>query len=302
MKHYLLYFFLLLSYGLAMAQTPAEANAAFNNNDWPAAAKAYAALTEREPTNALYWGRLGYANHKQQQLDQAMHCYQRALHNNPPPPLRSATLMRLGWVWAQRNQMDSALAWFSKAVPLGWQDPSIFDHEPTLNNFRHHPHYTTLVQTMQRQKEPCKFDTNYRQFDFWVGEWDVVTTQGATPAGSSSIQQLLGDCVIYENWTSANSPYSGKSFNVYDRQTQRWQQYWVDDKGGKLFFYNGTATATSMQFYWDNVLPAGAKQKGRLTFTKIDDNTVRQHSELFDDAKQEWTTQYDFTYRRKTPR
>jgi len=37
----------------------------------------------------------------------------------------------------------------------------------------------------------------------WLGQWNVVTSRGAMPAGDSRIELILGDCVVQENWTSA---------------------------------------------------------------------------------------------------
>jgi len=37
----------------------------------------------------------------------------------------------------------------------------------------------------------------------------------------------------------------------------------------------------------------------RLTFTPIDKDTVRQHSELSEDGGQTWKTEYDFYYHRR---
>jgi hypothetical protein len=59
-----------------------------------------------------------------------------------------------------------------------------------------------------------------------VGEWDMVTADGANPAGSSRIELILGDCVIQGNWTSAgNLGYEGKSYNVYNPNLHRWEQF-----------------------------------------------------------------------------
>ncbi len=68
------------------------------------------------------------------------------------------------------------------------------------------------------------------QFDFWIGAWDVRTTQGDKPAGRSVITKILGGWVIEENWTSASGS-SGKSFNTYAPRTRRWRQRWVGDAG-----------------------------------------------------------------------
>ena len=48
----------------------------------------------------------------------------------------------------------------------------------------------------------CAAQPPSHQFDFWVGEWDVTTLQGGH-AGDSSVQKILGDCVVFENWHGA---------------------------------------------------------------------------------------------------
>src|SRR5918992_3271668 len=79
---------------------------------------------------------------------------------------------------------------------------------------------------------PCKTRPEHRQFDFWVGEWDVRNPRGQQ-AGTNSVQLILGDCVVFENWTGARGS-SGKSFNVYNAATGKWRQTWVDNSGGMV--------------------------------------------------------------------
>ena len=44
---------------------------------------------------------------------------------------------------------------------------------------------------------PCEGSAVNRQLDFWVGEWDVYAPQGHQ-VGTSSVQRILGGCVIFE--------------------------------------------------------------------------------------------------------
>jgi hypothetical protein len=55
---------------------------------------------------------------------------------------------------------------------------------------------------------PCTSE-KHRQFDFWVGEWDV--TENGQPAGHNKIVLVHGNCALNENWTSARSGFSGAS-------------------------------------------------------------------------------------------
>src|ERR1043165_5176176 len=102
------------------------------------------------------------------------------------------------------------------------------------------------------QPNPCSTNPIYREFDFWLGEWEVYGIKGKK-AGDSKIEMILDSCIILENWTSANGGYAGKSFNTYNSATKQWQQTWVDNKGGSTEFLRGNGDKDKMTFYADNV-------------------------------------------------
>jgi hypothetical protein len=149
---------------------------------------------------------------------------------------------------------------------------------------------------------PCS-KSAYRQFDFWIGEWEVFGVQGQK-AGDSKISLILDSCIILEEWTSANAMqgviYKGKSFNTYNVSTGQWQQTWVDNVGGSTEFLRGMAEEGKVTFYADHVKDAkGNEFLRRLTFYKLDNNKVRQHGERSIDNGKTWITEYDLEYRRK---
>jgi hypothetical protein len=47
----------------------------------------------------------------------------------------------------------------------------------------------------------CTAD-EYRQFDFWIGDWEVTNAAGEI-AGTSRVRVLFGGCVLQEEWTGA---------------------------------------------------------------------------------------------------
>jgi hypothetical protein len=51
-----------------------------------------------------------------------------------------------------------------------------------------------------------------------------------------------------------------------------------------------------MRFKWDSPNPDGTLGLGRLTFSKLENGNVRQHSETSSDGGKTWKTAYDFTY------
>src|SRR5204862_5749290 len=144
-----------------------------------------------------------------------------------------------------------------------------------------------LSQSIIAQK-PCSLPV-FRQFDFWIGDWEAFATTGKK-AGDSKISIMLDSCVVLEEWTSASSQqgltYSGKSFNMYNVATKQWQQTWVDNTGNTTEFLRGTGSDGKMVYYADKVMdPKGKNFMRRLTYTKIDNDKVRQLGERSDDEE-----------------
>ena len=72
----------------------------------------------------------------------------------------------------------------------------------------------------------------YRQFDFWLGEWEVRNPKDEV-VGSNTIRRILTGCVLHESWIGASGG-GGQSHNIYNMQTEQWHQTWVDDSGRLL--------------------------------------------------------------------
>jgi hypothetical protein len=72
----------------------------------------------------------------------------------------------------------------------------------------------------------------YKQFDFWLGEWDLVGADGKKSA-EDRVVSILGGCAIQENWTGVKSG-QGLSLSAYDPATKHWHQTLMDDSGAVL--------------------------------------------------------------------
>ena len=146
---------------------------------------------------------------------------------------------------------------------------------------------------------PCSSNPVYRQFDFWIGEWEAFAPTGKK-GGDSKIERLLDSCVILENWTSTQAGYKGKSYNTFNAATGKWQQYWVDNKGGVTEYFDGHYENNKMILQtFNQKQPDGSFLIMRMTFTKLTDDKVRQHGENSVDGGKTWTTSFDLEYRRK---
>lgn len=147
---------------------------------------------------------------------------------------------------------------------------------------------------------PACTAAEYRQFDFWLGEWEVFGKAGK-PVGRSRIEAVLGGCALAEHWSSGSGPANdGTSLNLYNAQTGHWEQFWVDAQGGRLSLSGGLAGA-AMQLAGVQSKPdpaTGIAQRERITWTPNPDGSVRQLWESSKDEGKTWTVAFDGLYRR----
>lgn len=142
---------------------------------------------------------------------------------------------------------------------------------------------------------PCA-SPEHRQFDFWLGEWEV--TANGQVSGHNRITRLYGDCGLREEYTGTRGGYAGSSFNVYDESRGLWHQTWVDNQG-LLLLIDGSLEEGRMVLEGDSIDEDGLGQRQRITWTPNPDGTVRQHWEQSGDGGSTWTTVFDGLYRKK---
>ena len=274
-----------------------EANAAYEAKNWERAAKLYEELS-KEMTTAppRVWLRLGAAMRSLGRYEEALAAFEKAGQSG------AGLFGEYGKaaVYVALNQPEKAFASLDKAVQQGYADPDALTSDPDLSVLRNDPRFARIMEQAKKNQRPCAYTPENRQFDFWLGEWNVSTTQGAVPSGNSKIELILEDCVVQENWKSLNSPYAGRSYNIYNASLKRWEQYWVDNVGGNIFFYGGLKDG--VMDYWTDDLPQpdGTKLKRHLQFFKLGSDSVRQFSQGSSDGGKSWQVEYDFTYIRKS--
>src|SRR5262245_6955298 len=143
--------------------------------------------------------------------------------------------------------------------------------------------------------KPCGANPEYRQFDFWIGEWDVQA--GGKHAGTNSVQLILGDCVFFENWKGAGG-MTGKSFNLFNAAKGKWQQTWVDSSGNALELY-GEYIDGAMRIVGAKRAPNGGKIIDKLTFVPLEGGRVRQLWESSKDDGRTWDVVFNGLYTRR---
>ena len=151
-----------------------------------------------------------------------------------------------------------------------------------------------LPSSSAAQDAQCS-DERSHQFDFWIGEWEVFS--GDQLAGTNGIRQVLDGCVLHENWIGAGGN-AGSSFNFYNPQTKKWQQFWVWRNGTTLELEGGYEDG-KMILAGESIGPKGNKIHNRITWYDNADGTVRQHWEISKDRGKNWETAFDGLYRQK---
>jgi hypothetical protein len=150
--------------------------------------------------------------------------------------------------------------------------------------------------------KPCS-TPEFRQFDFWVGDWDLSWPGKASQPeqhGSNRVVSEFDGCVIHENFSSpaVNPPYLGTSVSVFTPQLQKWQQTWVDNQGGYLDF-TGEFKDGEMILSREAVGPAGKKFLQRMVFRNIKQDSFDWSWESSTDGGATWKVQWPIHYQRR---
>ena len=147
-----------------------------------------------------------------------------------------------------------------------------------------------------KAQSPCDTLKNYRDFDFWVGEWDVYVND--QKRAESSITFTNGKCGILEDYRPLNTP-GGNSISYFDVADGRWKQEWVSN--GRVSHYIEPESYTKGQM---QLIARHTSNKGNFLLRMIyyhnkKEDTVRQVMDRSDDNGQTWKTIFDGLYRRK---
>lgn len=146
-----------------------------------------------------------------------------------------------------------------------------------------------------RQPTPCTA-MEHRQFDFWIGEWNVFNQQGQQ-VGTNRISRISNGCALLEEWQAAGGS-GGKSINFFDAADQQWHQLWVGGDGTVLRIA-GTLKDRAMQLVGGQRKTPRGTVRDRITWTPQKDGAVEQRWDISTDGGATWTTGFVGMYRRK---
>jgi len=147
----------------------------------------------------------------------------------------------------------------------------------------------------QPAPKPCS-SPEYRQFDFWLGDW-VVTTPDGKKAGENRVVSLLDGCVVQENWVGEHGSV-GHSYNMYFSRDRKWHQTWVENDGLLLQLAGGIEDGKMVM---RGTIPGrdGEPVLHEVSWEKIDGGKVRQHWRASKDGGKTWKDLFIGIYAKK---
>jgi tetratricopeptide (TPR) repeat protein len=276
--------------------TLAFADSLFLKPDYKAAIPAYESILKEaaNKSNAQTWNRLGLSYLNVGDYAKSILAFDEVYKLNP----------RFQFLFVNRAKAYSAVNDVSKSIQMldsavakfGFGNFRVLETDPAFENLRKDSRYKQVYDKIYASAYPCLNLPEARQFDFWLGDWDVyLTSNPSVKTGFNRITQQSGGCVILESW-EAQGPHRGVSINYYDPTSKNWNQKWAGSGQDITEFYEGKYENGAMRFKWDVPKPDGKFNQGRLTFTNMEPGKVRQHSEQSTDEGKTWQTVYDFTY------
>jgi hypothetical protein len=151
---------------------------------------------------------------------------------------------------------------------------------------------TVNVQTAKRGT--CTAP-EYRQFDFWIGDWDTFELNDpAKLVARCRVDKILDGCALREVYDQSDG-LTGQSFTIYDAPREIWHQSWVTNRGQLLVLEGG--------IQGDRMVLTGADRSAdgkpillRGVWVRVEGG-VRETAETSSDAGKTWKPFFDIVFR-----
>lgn len=143
---------------------------------------------------------------------------------------------------------------------------------------------------------PAVAPVEARQFDFWIGEWEVFSPDGKR-AGTSRIESVANGRGVLETWTGnpASGSFTGRSLNAWNPEKKRWQQFWIGSDGVVLELAGGLDEKGQMVLSSEHGLNQERVME-RITWSANPDGSMRQLWEQSVDRGANWKIVFDGRY------
>ena len=134
----------------------------------------------------------------------------------------------------------------------------------------------------------------YRQFDFWIGNWDAFDFETGERDAHVRVTRILDGCALHEQYAGSDG-HLGESFTIYDASRKVWHQTWVTNRG-ELLTIEGTYQDGTMVLAGASLDPEGQEKRVRGTWKQVKGG-VREMAVTSSDGGKTWKPWFDLLFR-----
>ncbi len=155
---------------------------------------------------------------------------------------------------------------------------------------------------LEQSAAPSTCDTpQHRQFDFWVGDWQVFDAATNQLVGFDRVEKHTEGCIIQQNLTFTTDLYrrpgvkyrlAGISVNRFDGDA--WLEMWADNQWGAIFLRGMPDASGAMVLI--STVPSRHRDV-KLVWEKHTDGTVRILQYVAPAGSGKWAQYGDLIYR-----
>lgn len=138
----------------------------------------------------------------------------------------------------------------------------------------------------------------YRQFDFWLGDWDTFEVVGDTTTSTARarVDLIAGGCAVHELYEQTDG-LIGDSILSFDPVRKVWQQTWVTNGDG-LMVLTGAFKDGAVTLEGEYHTKSGKNLPHRITW-KREGSGVRESAVLSKDGGKTWEPAFDVLFKKR---
>ncbi len=171
---------------------------------------------------------------------------------------------------------------------------------------------TLLVVPTELAAEPICDTPEARQFDFWIGEWNVVNkrlhddgTWVEMGRAAAKVYPILGGCALVEHWRGMawDQKTIGFSVRAFDPRNQKWfllLTWPAKDRPG-FGTLEGAFSHGRGEFFQRRQNPDGAEVLTRYSFSDARSDALRWDAAQSKDGGRSWSTYWIMEFSRRDP-
>ncbi|WP_395673665.1 hypothetical protein [Phenylobacterium sp.] len=144
----------------------------------------------------------------------------------------------------------------------------------------------------------CANDPAYRQMDYILGEWDVISA-GNRHTAVVKLEKALDGCTIIQTWAADSGVGDGRGMFTYSKVLGAWHYYWATNAGATSYFRGKPDRPNSIYLVGEFPLPDGRHRTRHLIFTLVGENRLQETSWVSEDGGKTWAAEFDIFWNRR---